>query len=125
MYLPVDRERGDSMDRFWEKGKKWITITVIILVIAVVGYWGVKALSGGDKGKLVMVTKPVIRGELEVMVRGWGNLMASEEQDAISGAQGVVKEVFFEPGQQVSAGQVLATVDAGSLEMEIRNLRFK
>ncbi len=125
MYLPVDRERGDSMDRFWEKGKKWITITVIILVIAAVGYWGVKALSGGDKGKLVMVTKPVIRGELEVMVRGWGNLMASEEQDAISGAQGVVKEVFFEPGQQVSAGQVLATVDAGSLEMEIRKLEIQ
>ena len=58
-------------------------------------------------------------------VRGWGNLVASEEQDAISGAAGVPKEVFFEPGDYVSAGQVLAIVDAGSLEMEIKKLEFQ
>ena len=113
------------MERIWEKGKKWITISVIICVIAGAGYWGIKALSADDKGKLVMITKPVTRGELEVTVRGWGNLMASEEQDAISGAAGVLKEVLFEPGQQVSAGQVLAIVDAGSLEMEIKKLEIE
>jgi multidrug efflux pump subunit AcrA (membrane-fusion protein) len=118
-------ERGDSMKGFWDKWRKLIIISVIILVIAGAGYWGIKALTTGGKTKFVMVTKPVIRGELEVTVRGWGNLVASEEQDAISGAAGVLKEVFFEPGDYVSAGQVLAIVDAGSLEMEIKKLEFQ
>ncbi len=112
------------MKGIWSKWRKWITVSVIIIAIVGLGYWGVKALSSGDKGKLVMITKPVTRGELEVTVRGWGNLQASEEQDAISGAAGVVKDIFFEPGQQVSKGQVLATVDAGSLEMEIKKLEI-
>lgn len=107
-----------------DKWRKWITISVVIIAVVGLGYWGVKALSSGDKGKLVMVTKPVTRGELEVTVRGWGGLQASEEQDAISGAEGVIKEIFFEPGQQVAKGQVLATVDAGSLEIEIKKLEI-
>jgi HlyD family secretion protein len=113
------------MKAFWEKWKKWITISVIILVIVGATYWGVRALTTGGKTKLVMVTKPVTRGELEVMVRGWGNLVASEEQDAISGAAGALKEVFFEPGDYVTAGQVLAIVDAGSLEIEIKKLEIQ
>lgn len=109
------------MDRVSAKWKKWAIICTIVVAVLGLGYWGVKSLSEGDKqGELVMVVKPVTRGELEVTVRGWGMLQASEEQDALSGADGVIKDIFFEQGQQVSKGQVLATVDAGSLEIEIK-----
>jgi len=109
------------MQRIPEKWRKWATVSVIVIAIIGLGYWGVSSLLGGDKkGKLVMVTKPVTMGDLEVTVRGWGMLQASEEQDAISGADGVIKEIFFESGQQVTKGQILATVDAGSLEVQIK-----
>ena len=36
------------------------------------------------------------------------------------GASGVIKEVFFEIGDQVAEGQPLAFVDAGSIEIDIR-----
>jgi HlyD family secretion protein len=99
---------------------RWLVVAVVVLGIAGLGYWGVKALSQGDgSGKLVMATKPVTRGDIEVVVRGWGMLQASEEQDVITGARGVVKEVSFQDGQQVFKGQVLATIDPGSLQLEI------
>ncbi len=99
---------------------KWVSIGVVVLAIAGLAFWGVKAMSGGGgSGKLVMATKPVTRGDLEVIVRGWGMLQATEEQDVLSGANGVVKEVLFQDGQQVTAGQVLATVDPGSLQISI------
>ncbi len=112
------------MKRIPEKWRKWIIVSAVIIAIVGLGYWGVRATAGDKEGKLVMVTKPVARGDLEVTVRGWGVLQASKEQDAISGAGGVIKDIFFEPGEQVSKGQVLATVDAGSLEIEIKKLEI-
>jgi HlyD family secretion protein len=99
---------------------RWAMIGLIAVGVVSLVVWGVKAMSGGSEGQLVMATKEVQRGDIEVTVRGWGQLVATEEQDVISGAEGVVDEVFFQPGQQVSKGQVLATIDPGSLEVEIR-----
>ena len=66
---------------------RWAVIAVAVLAIAGLGYWGVKSLSS-DKagGNLIMATKPVMRGDLEVSVRGWGMLQAREERDVLSGA---------------------------------------
>ena len=77
-------------------------------------------LGGDSEGKLVMVVKPVTRGDIEVTVWGWGTLEATEEEDAISGAAGIVKDIYFDVGDEVVAGQPLAFVDAGSIEIDIR-----
>ena len=98
---------------------RWVVIPIVILAIVGVGYWGVKALSNEDKSTYVMALKEVTRGDIEVVVRGWGQLQAAQEQDALSGADGIVKEVFFSEGQQVTQGQVLATIDPGQLELKI------
>ena len=105
---------------------RWAVVTVVVLAIAGLGYWGVKSLSkDSGAGDLIMATKPVTKGDIEVTVRGWGTLEATEEQDVLSGAAGIVKDVFFRPGQQVSKGQVLATIDSGSLVVEIRKKEIK
>jgi len=102
-------------------GTRWLAIGSIVVLFIGLGYWGVKALlAEGGNSKLVMATKPVTRGDIEITVRGWGVLQASEEQDVIAGAKGIIKEVFFRPGQQVRKGQVLMTIDAGSLETELK-----
>jgi len=99
---------------------------IVVAAILGLGYWGVKALSAGDqKGQLVMATKPVTKGNLEVTVRGWGMLQATEERDVMTGAEGVIEEIFFEPGQAVKKGQVLATIDPGSLEVKIKQNEIK
>ncbi len=109
------------MQGFWAKWKKWIVIAGVVIAVVGLGYWGIKAVLGGDsEGKLVMVVKPVTRGDIEVTVWGWGTLEATEEEDAISGAAGIVKDIYFDVGDEVVAGQPLAFVDAGSIEIDIR-----
>ncbi len=108
-----------------ENWKKWAVISLIVIAISGFGYWGIQALSSGGKSKLVMITKPITRGELEVKVIGWGNLEPSDQRNARSGATGVIQELFIEWGQQVSEGQVLAIVDAGSLEIEIKKIEIE
>ncbi|MGI6662287.1 MAG: HlyD family efflux transporter periplasmic adaptor subunit [Bacillota bacterium] len=104
---------------------RWAVIAVIILAIVGLGYWGVKAMVSEGEAKLVMATKPVTMGDIEVVVWGWGTLTAKEERDVITSAEGVVKEVFFEAGDPVTKGQVLATIDPGTLSMSIRSLELE
>ncbi len=100
---------------------RWAVVAVVVLAIAGLGYWGVTYLSkGGSDGNLVMALKPVTRGDIEVTVRGWGQLQATQEQDVVSGAEGIIKEVYFQVGQSVTKGQVLAMVDPGTLSIKLR-----
>lgn len=103
---------------------RWAIITVVVLAIAGLGYWGVKAMTSESEQEIVMATKPVTKGDIEVTVRGWGTLQAREEQDVVVSAEGVVKEIFFQPGEAVSKGQVLATIDPGSLAVAIQQLEI-
>ncbi len=105
---------------------RWAIVTVVVLAIAGLGYWGVKALSKDQgKGDMVMATKPVTKGDIEVTVRGWGQLQATQEQDVVSGAKGIIKDVLFQPGENVKKGQVLATVDPGSLAVNLKTTEIK
>jgi len=104
---------------------RWAVITVLVLAIVGLGYWGVKAMISEGQPKLVMATKPVIVGDIEVVVWGWGTLTAKEERDVVTSAEGVVKEVFFQAGDPVYKGQVLATIDPGTLSMTIRSLELE
>jgi HlyD family secretion protein len=104
---------------------KWAVITVIILAIVGLGYWGVKAMVSEGETELVMATKPVTMGDIEVVVWGWGTLTAKEERDVVTSAEGVVKEVFFQAGDAVTKGQVLATIDPGTLSITIRSLEIE
>lgn len=100
---------------------RWAVVTVVVLAIAGLGYWGVTFMSKDKSGgELVMAFKPVTRGDIEVTVRGWGQLQATQEQDVVSGAEGIIKEMYFQPGQSVTKGQVLATVDTGTLSVSLK-----
>ena len=105
---------------------RWAVVTVVVLAIAGLGYWGVSFLSkdksGGD---LVMAFKPVTRGDIEVTVRGWGQLQATQEQDVVSGAEGIIKEIFFQAGQSVTKGQVLAVVDTGTVAVTLKTTELQ
>lgn len=104
---------------------RWAVVTVVVLAIIGLGYWGVKAMATDGQEKLTIATKPVITGDIEVTVRGYGTLQAKQEQDVVVSAQGIVKDVFFQPGAAVSKGQVLATIDPGSLSVAIRQLEIE
>jgi multidrug efflux pump subunit AcrA (membrane-fusion protein) len=114
----IEVVEGAGMGRF---PVRWAVVTVVVLAIAGLGYWGVNALSKDQsKGELVMAIKPVTKGDIEVTVRGWGQLQATEERAIVSGATGVIKDVLFEPGQSVRKGQVLATIEPGSLSVSLK-----
>lgn len=99
---------------------KWIVISAAVLAIVGLGFWGVKALSGGGEKEMYMALKPVTRGDIEVIVWGWGQLEAKEERDVLAGAPGIVEAIYFQSDEPVQKGQVLATIDPGSLMVDLK-----
>jgi len=72
------------------------------------------------RGNDVQAVADVIRGDLIISVDASGNLEMPHKADLSFGTTGVVKEITVDEGEEVSEGQVLARLDAPSLEANVR-----
>jgi len=64
-------------------------------------------------------TAEVIRGDLTISVSVSGNLEMPRKTDLSFGTTGTVKEIACDEGDEVTKGQVLAKLDARSLELNV------
>ncbi|WP_184163836.1 efflux RND transporter periplasmic adaptor subunit [Sphingomonas kyeonggiensis] len=109
------------------KSRRWLWITLIVLAIAVAGFFTMGKFMGGKQdgaankaaGKsnnpsqmpTVTVTTPG-RQAVQTVISGTGSLAAKREMPVgVVGEGGLVTRVLVEPGTWVGKGQVLATVD--------------
>ncbi len=109
------------------KSRRWLWITLIVLAIAVAGFFTMGKFMGGKQdgaatkaaGKsnnpsqmpTVTVTVPG-RQAVQTVISGTGSLAAKREMPVgVVGEGGLVTRVLVEPGTWVGKGQVLATVD--------------
>ena len=72
------------------------------------------------RGNDVQAVADVILGDLIISVDASGNLEMPHKADLSFGTTGVVKEITVDEGEEVSEGQVLARLDAPSLEANVR-----
>ena len=64
-------------------------------------------------------TAEIIRGDLTISVSVSGNLEMPRKTDLSFGTTGTVKEITCDEGDEVTKGQVLARLDARSLELNV------
>jgi multidrug efflux pump subunit AcrA (membrane-fusion protein) len=68
-------------------------------------------------------TVAVARGIVQSTVSGAGNLSPANQLDLSFGAGGVVKKIYVKTGRHVSPGQLLATIDPSSAEVDLAQAR--
>jgi HlyD family secretion protein len=101
--------------------KKWLALAVLICFISAF-------LSGCAKAQTTpQETATVTRGNLLISVSVSGNLEMPHKMDLSFGTTGMVEEILVEEGDSVVKGQMLARLDAGSLEsvVETRRIDYK
>jgi len=98
-----------------------IVVIVLVLVIAATGALGVRSYLTARAGRANMyATAPVTRGSLKVTVDGTGVLQPARQQSLSFGTAGTVSTVRVQVGQEVRAGEVLATLrDDNNLAMQL------
>ncbi len=94
------------------KGKKRGLIFVIIAVVLLLGIIAFVVLSGANSTSVMSVPlSPVERGSLEEKISASGSFQADSYSVVSSKTNGIVKEVFVKPGDNVTKGDIIALVD--------------
>jgi HlyD family secretion protein len=108
--------------------KKALRIGLAALGIAAAGgyaYYRLAYLPGRGQEEPAIVTAEVRLGDVVISVSGSGTLVPAAEADLGFGAAGYVAEVLVQPGDQVSAGQVLARLDSAELQLAVDEADIK
>ncbi len=109
----------DDDERAHRAQRRMIIVAAVLVVMIAIGAWlmfgrattGAASDKGAEQAPTVTVVVPG-RQTVSRVVSATGNLAARRELPVgIAGEGGMVAAVLVEPGQWVSAGQVLATID--------------
>ncbi len=101
--------------------RRFGTVVVIVLVIALVGFFGLRLARGSGKAAAPQVAYAAAHyGNLFVNVTGNGTVQAATSLNVSAQQNGTITSVPVHLGEQVSNGQLLATVsDNGSLQTQL------
>lgn len=100
--------------------RRVFTVAAIVLVVAGLGSLGIWRISRSSAtGNTPMQTATVARGSLVATVNSAGTIEAADAVDLTFEVAGKVKEVKVKEGDQVKAGQELASLDTATAELQV------
>jgi multidrug efflux pump subunit AcrA (membrane-fusion protein) len=120
---PQPARAGSRGRGWWERLRRpWIAGPLVVVVAFGVWWFGFR--SSGDDATTVATTTThqlvtVTRGNLTNTVSAEGTVAAAQTDDLSFSAAGTVTAVNVQAGQQVTAGQVLATMNSPSLQSAV------
>lgn len=97
-----------------------LSVVLVIGMLAGAGYLGLQSVRGKDTpGTEAPSTVEVTRGDVQTTVTAPGHVMYMRETILALGVTGRLDAVYVQPGQQVSAGEVLAHLDEAPLDEKV------
>src|SRR5438093_9160388 len=96
--------------------QRWLLIPVILVILAGIAFWW---LSSRLAPATAPTTATVSQGNLTIGVTGSGAVAAARTVDVPFQQSGTITSVDVKVGDQVKAGQTLAQLDAGDLQLQL------
>jgi HlyD family secretion protein len=96
--------------------RRWLLIPVLLLIAAGAGFWW---LSSRRTTTTTTTSATVKQDTIVAMVSGSGSVAAARTVDLSFQQAGTITAVNVKVGDQVKAGQALATIDAGDLQLAL------
>lgn len=94
--------------------KKWISIGVILVLIAGGSFWFYQSKKTAAPVEQEMMTTTVQKGDIKVQVSGSGSISSINSSDITSESEGIVDEVLVAVNDVVEEGDELLTFTDGS-----------
>lgn len=102
-----------------KKTKKWPIVVAAVAGVGALAVWGISAASSAIRSlrPSAAQTAQVAQETIDTTVVGTGTLTYADQQQVMIPDGVEVTAVFYENGQTVEAGDLLASVDTASLEL--------
>ena len=99
---------------------RWLAVAVVILIVAAAALWFANPFASAQTS---LVTARSTTGTIVSSVSISGSVASSQVSDLSFASAGTVKAVNVAIGDQVTAGQVLATIDDSTLQVQLTTAR--
>lgn len=98
--------------------RRWGTIGVLLLCLALAGSVACSPFGGGEEGVSQQLVE-VVRGDLVISASGSGNIKISKEVKVAFDVGGRIDKLYVDDGDDVTKGDVLAKLETDALEMAL------
>lgn len=112
------REKTSGRNRLW---RRLVLLCLLVVVIAAGGFWYWTTQSASSQVRYT--TEPVTRGDVTVTVTATGTVQPTNQVDISSELSGIVRDVAVDYNDEVTVGEVLATLDTDKLAAEVAHAR--
>jgi HlyD family secretion protein len=102
-----------------KRGKKWIWIIIVVLLIVLAGLVIPRKKMGEEGESPYFKMKNITTGPLTVTVTATGTLKPTKQVDVGSELSGILETVDAQFNEHVKEGQVLATLDGSRYEAQV------
>jgi multidrug efflux pump subunit AcrA (membrane-fusion protein) len=112
----------DTRSRWRRRPRALVAGALVVGLVAGVGVWLLLGRDDDSAAVTTTTTKELVtvtRGPLTETISAEGTVAAAQTDDLSFGASGTVTAVNVSAGDEVTAGQVLATLDSASLQSDV------
>lgn len=99
----------------WSKKRKILTVAGM----ATVAFLGIRSMSGGENMAPMVMTTPIVRGDIEEALSVSGPVSGTDSVDVVSNLHAEVLEIQVKEGDKVAKDQVLAVIDSTDIQKEV------
>ncbi|HEU5097620.1 MAG TPA: efflux RND transporter periplasmic adaptor subunit [Roseiflexaceae bacterium] len=114
--FPGARDRAGAKPAS-QRSPRWLALPVALLLIAVAVFWWLPSRLAPTAAT---TTATVGQGDLTIVVTGSGSVAAARTVELPFQQSGTVTAVDVKVGDQVTAGQTLATIDPTDLQLQLQ-----
>lgn len=98
--------------------RRWIALALVVAVVAATAVWALNPF--GKAAAASLVTARATSGTIVSSVSVSGSVASSSISELSFGTSGTVKAVNVAPGDKVTAGQILSTIDDSTLQVQLQ-----
>ncbi len=106
------------------RGRVWLIVVSIVLLVVLIGGGVFVYMRRSSTSQVSYTTSAVAVGNLTSTVSASGPLQAKAEYDMNFGTSGQISAIDVQVGQQVKAGQTLATLNAPNLQIAVQEAQI-
>jgi HlyD family secretion protein len=116
--MDVVKQKREKTNLFKER---WHLLAAGIAVVCLLFLWVTQVSSSVSVSRNELLIAPVLQGDLNVVIDGYGVLTSDKQQLITSFSAATVKEIVLKPGASVTTNSVIVRLENPELEQQVEN----